>query len=74
MIDTRLVPNTQELMRPGAAVAGMIRQGLGCAQRPLSLTPPFFANNPLDRVCREGIAAERCKRFPLGRSLDEASA
>ena len=36
MIDTRLVPDKQEMLTPGEAVAGMIRHGVGCANRPLS--------------------------------------
>jgi hypothetical protein len=36
MIDTRLVPDQQELITPGEAVAGMILKGLGFANRPLS--------------------------------------
>ena len=43
MIDTRLVPDNQEEITPGEAVAGMLLNGLGFANRPLSLTPPFFA-------------------------------
>jgi Domain of unknown function (DUF4277) len=54
MIDARVVPDRQEEMTPGEAVAGMILNGLGCANRPLSLTPQFFANKPLDLLCREG--------------------
>jgi len=48
--------------------------GLGFANRPLSLTPQFFANNPLDLLLREGIEAEMFNRFKLGRTLDEAYA
>jgi transposase len=44
MIDTRIVPDEQEEITPGEAVAGMILNGLGFANRPLSLTPQFFAN------------------------------
>jgi transposase len=55
MIDSRLVPDAQERITPGEAVAGMILNGLGFANRPLSLTPPFFANTPLDLLFREGI-------------------
>src|SRR5712691_2073580 len=69
MIDTRLVPDSQEEITPGAAVAGMILNGLGCANRPLSLTPPFFADKPLDLLFREGMCAEMCNRFQLGRTL-----
>ena len=74
MIDRRLVPDAQERLTPGEAVAGMILNGLGFATRPLSLTPQFFTNKPLDLLFREGIDAEMFNRFKLGRTLDEASA
>ena len=74
MIDERLVPDAQEVMTPGEAVAGMILNGLGFANRPLSLTPQFFANKPLDLLFREGLDAEMFNRFKLGRTLDEAHA
>ena len=72
MIDARLVPDEQEAITPGTAVAGMILNGLGFSNRPLSLTPPFFAHKPLDWLFHEGVHAEMCNRFPLGRTLDEA--
>jgi transposase len=71
MIDARIVPDEQEEITPGEAVAGMILNGLGFANRPLSLTPQFFANTPLDLLFREGIRAEMFNRFKLGRTLDE---
>jgi transposase len=71
MIDARIVPDEQEEITPGEAVAGMILNGLGFAHRPLSLTPQFFANTPLDLLFREGIRAEMFNRFKLGRTLDE---
>ena len=71
-IDSRLVPDQQEMITPGEAVAGMILNGLGFANRPLSLTPQLFASKPLDLLFREGIEAERFNRFTLGRTLDEA--
>ena len=74
MIDRRLVPDEQERITSGEAVAGMILNGLGFANRPLSLTPQFFANKPLDLLFRRGIDAELFNRFKLGRTLDEASA
>jgi transposase len=74
MINSRLVPDEQERITPGEAVAGMILNGLGFAHRPLSLTPQFFANTPLDLLFREGIDAEMFNRFKLGRTLDEAHA
>jgi len=74
MIDARLVPDEQEAITPGEAVAGMILNGLGFANRPLSLTPQFFANKPLDLLFREGVEAELFNRFKLGRTLDEVYA
>jgi transposase len=74
MIDRRLVPDEQEVITPGEAVAAMILNGLGFANRPLSLTPQFFASKPLDLLFRAGINAEMFNRFKLGRTLDAASA
>jgi transposase len=45
---------------------------LGFANRPLSLTPQFFASQPLALLFREGIDAEMFNRFTLGRTLDDA--
>src|SRR5215475_12468421 len=74
MIDARLVPDPQEELTPGEAVAGMILNGLGFANRPLSLTPQFFASKPLDLLFHDGMRAELFNRFKLGRTLDEAYA
>jgi Transposase len=74
LIDARLVPDAQEEITPGEAVAGMILNGLGFAKKPLTLTPQFFANKPLDLLFREGVDAEMFNRFKLGRTLDEAHA
>src|SRR5712691_11420606 len=71
MIDARLLLHDQEEITAGEAVAGMILNGLGFANRPLSLTPQFFANKPLDLLFREGVSAKMFNRFKLGRTLDE---
>ena len=71
MIDARLTPDAQEPLTPGEAVAGMILNGLGFANKPFTLTPPFFANTPLDLLFRPGVHAEMFNRFQLGRTLDE---
>ena len=55
------------------AVQGMILNGLGFANRPLSLTPQFFANKPLDLLVRPGVEADMFNRFKLGRTLDEVN-
>src|SRR3954453_18843169 len=74
MINARLVPDAQEVLTPGEAMAGMILNGLGFANRPLSLTPQFFANKPLDLLFYEGIRATMFNRFKLGRTLEEVYA
>jgi transposase len=71
-INARLVPDAQAVLTPGEAMAGMILNGLGCANRPWSLTPQLFANQPRDRLCHAGIHASMFNRFPRGRRLDEA--
>jgi transposase len=68
VINRRLVPDAQEVLTPGEAVAGMILNGLGFANRPLSLTPQFFANKPLDLLFREGLEAEMFNRFERTRN------
>ena len=74
MIDARLKPDDQEAITPGEAVKGMILNGLGFANRPLSLTPQFFAGKPLDLLFRPGVEADLFNRFKLGRTLDEVNA
>ena len=64
------MPDKQEGRTPGEAMAGMILNGLGFANRPLSLTPQFFANT-LGLLFREGVHAEMFNRLKLGRTLDE---
>jgi transposase len=71
LIDARLLPDEQEEMTPGEARAGMILNGFGFTNRPVSLTPPFFANTPLDVLLREGVQAAMFNRFKLGRTLAE---
>jgi len=70
-IDARLIPDDQEALTPGEAIKGMILNGLGFANRPLSLTPQFFANKPLDLLFRPGVDAAMFNRCKLGRTLDE---
>ena len=74
MLDARLRVHEQEEITTGEAVAGMILNGLGFSNRPLSFTPQFFATTPLDLLCRQGVTAAMCNRFQLGRSLDEVHA
>src|SRR5262249_60578348 len=71
MIDTRLVPDEQEEITPGEAMAGMILNGLGFANPPLSLPPQLFAHQPLRLLVCKGVRAEMLNRFELGRMLGE---
>ena len=73
LIDARLKPDDQEAITSGEAVKGMILNGLGFANRPLSLSPQFFANKPLDLLFRPDVKAEMLNRFKLGRTLDEVN-
>ena len=73
LIDARLKPDDQEALTPGEAVKGMMLNGLGFANRPLSLSPQFFANKPLDLLFRPDVKAEMLNRFKLGRTLDEVN-
>ena len=74
LIDARLVPAEQEEITAGEAIAGMLLNGLGCAHRPMSLTPQLFANPPLDLLVHEGVRAEMFNRFQRGRTLDAVHA
>lgn len=70
-IDERIPKDTREEISCGEAVAGMIINGLGFSDRPLTLTPQFFENKALGCLFRPGINAESFNRFKLGRSLDD---
>ncbi len=72
MIDSRIKPDEREEISTGEAITGMILNGLGFSNRPISLTPQFFENKPMDILFREGISGEWFNRFKLGRSLDKA--
>ena len=69
-IDSRLGRYEGETLSPGETVAGMIINGLGFANKPLSLTPLFFQNCPLSLLFRDNVKAEDFNRFKLGRILD----
>ena len=71
LIDERIVPDAQEEITTGEAVAGMIINGLGFSNRPISLTPQFFQNKPMKLLFREGAKTSHFNRFKLGRSLDK---
>jgi transposase len=71
MIDSRISPDKREEITTGEAIAGMIINGLGFSDRPMTLTPQFFEGKALDALIREGITPDMLNRFKLGRSLDD---
>lgn len=73
-IDERIPRDTREEISCGEAVAGMILNGLGFSDRPLTLTPQFFENKALNRLFRPGVNAGSFNRFKLGRALDDCHA
>src|SRR3982751_429415 len=73
-IDNRIPSDSREGISCGEAVAGMIINGLGFSDRPLTLTPQFFENKLLSKLFRPGVNAENFNRFKLGRCLDDCHA
>jgi transposase len=71
LIDSHFEIDEQENISTGEAIAGMIIDGLGFTRRPMTLTPQFFENKPLDILFREGMQASCFNRFKLGRALDD---
>ncbi len=71
LLDQYLPQDDKQEITPGEAVKGMIMNGLGFANRPLSLSPQFFANLPMEHLFREDVKAEHFNRHKLGRTLDQ---
>ncbi|MBP6217382.1 MAG: IS1634 family transposase [Oligoflexales bacterium] len=71
MIDELLGSDACEEISEGESVAGMIINGLDFTNRPLSLTPQFFKQIPVEDLFRDGVEAEHFNRHKLGRSLDK---
>ena len=73
-IDQRLQKDeyNQEKITPGEALAGMILNGLGFSDKPLSLTPQFFETKALEVLFRPDIEAQNFNRHKLGKVLDAA--
>jgi transposase len=71
MMNSRIPPDEREYVTTGEAIAGMIINGLGFSDRPISLTPQFFQGKALGILIRDGITPDMLNRFKLGRSLDK---
>ena len=71
LIDSQINQDEQQEITTGEAVKGMIMNGLGFSNRPLSLSPQFFTNLPMEHLFREGVEASHFNRHKLGRTLDQ---
>ena len=71
LVDQYLPQEDKQEISPGEAIKGMIMNGLGFANRPLSLSPQFFTNLPVEHLFRKGVKASHFNRHKLGRTLDQ---
>ena len=71
LLDKHLPQDDKQEITPGEAIKGMIMNGLGFSNRPLSLSPQFFANLPIEHLFRKGVDASHFNRHKLGRTLDQ---
>ena len=70
LIDKRIPKHAKQEISTGEAVAGMIINGLGFSDRPMTLTPQFFQNKAMEVLFRTGVTPDMLNRFKLGRALD----
>ncbi len=70
LIDARIPKHAKQEISTGEAVAGMIINGLGFSDRPMTLTPQFFQTKAMEALFRKGVAPYMFNRFKLGRALD----
>ncbi len=71
LLDQHLPQDEKLEISPGEAVKGMIMNGLGFSNRPLSLSPQFFTNLPMEHLFRQGVQASHFNRHKLGCTLDQ---
>ena len=70
-IDDLLGSSGCEEVSEGEAIAAMIINGLGFTDRPLSLSPQFFEQVPVEDLFRDGIEASHFNRHKLSRALEK---
>ena len=71
LLDKHLPQDDKQAITPGEAIKGMIMNGLGFANRPLTPSPQFFTNLPMEHLFREGVDTNHFNRHKLGRTLDQ---
>jgi len=70
LIDARMPKHAKQDISTGEAVAGMIINGLGFSDRPMTLTPQFYQSKAMEALFRKGVTPDMFNRFKLGRALD----
>ena len=70
LIDNRIPKHAKQDISTGEAVAGMIINGLGFSDRPMTLTLQFFQSKAMEALFRTGVTPDMFNRFKLGRALD----
>jgi transposase len=55
LLDKHLPQDDLQEISPGEAIKGMIMNSLGFCNRPMTLSPQFFANLPMEHLFREGV-------------------
>ena len=70
LINKRIAQDQREAISVGEAIAGMIINGLGFSDRPMTLTPQFFKSKAMGRLFREEVTGDHFNRHKLGRALD----
>lgn len=58
MIDERISPDKRSEITIGEVIAGMIINGLGFSDRPMTLTPQFFQNKAMALLFRSKVRAD----------------
>jgi transposase len=69
IVDEHVGVNEQEKISAGMAVKSMILNGLGFTNRPLTLSPQFFENIPMEHLFGDGYTPDLFNRHKLGRVL-----
>ncbi len=69
-IDKAISTDPRQKLTTGECFLAMIINGLGFTSRPLSLTPQYFRNKPVELLIKPGITADEINDDVLGRAMD----
>ena len=71
IIDSLILPDSQQKVTTGQAVVSMIINGLGFSNRRLYLYPQFFEKKPVELLIGKNISADALNDDTIGRALDK---